>query len=47
MPKHTRRQLAFETRADAETGARVIRLPPPDVTCHRTYFYQKSFTTDG
>lgn len=47
MPKHTRRQLAFETRADAETGARVIRLTPPDVTCHRTYFYQKSFTTDG
>ncbi len=47
MPKHTRRQLAFETRADAETGARMIRLTPPDVTCHRTYFYQKSFTTDG
>lgn len=47
MPKHTQRQLAFDTWRDADTGVRVTRLTPTDVTCHRTYFYQKCFTRDG
>jgi oligogalacturonide lyase len=47
MPTHTRRQLAFQTRTDPDTGARVTRLTPPDVTCHRNYFYQKCFTRDS
>lgn len=36
----------FEFR-DPATGARVTRLTPRDVTCHRNYFYQKCFTNDG
>lgn len=47
MSKHTERTLHFETRQDPDTGARVTRLTPPDVTCHRNYFYQKCFTNDG
>ena len=47
MPKHTLRHLAPVTYKDADTGARVTRLTPPDVTCHRNYFYQKCFTGDG
>nr|WP_316639485.1 oligogalacturonate lyase family protein [uncultured Roseateles sp.] len=47
MSKSTQRQLKFETRVDADTGARVTRLTPTDVTCHRNYFYQKCFTNDG
>jgi len=47
MSKSTQRQLKFETRFDADTGARVTRLTPTDVTCHRNYFYQKCFTNDG
>jgi len=47
MSKSTQRQLRFETRRDADTGARVTRLTPADVTCHRNYFYQKCFTNDG
>ena len=47
MAKHTQRTLRFETRTDRDTGARVTRLTPPDVTCHRNYFYQKCFTQDG
>ncbi|MBI3369514.1 MAG: oligogalacturonate lyase [Burkholderiales bacterium] len=47
MSKSTQRQLRFETRHDADTGARVTRLTPRDVTCHRNYFYQKCFTNDG
>ncbi len=47
MSKHTQRPLRFETRTDAVTGARVTRLTPADVTCHRNYFYQKCFTQDG
>ncbi|MBT9504477.1 MAG: oligogalacturonate lyase [Burkholderiaceae bacterium] len=47
MSKSTQRQLQFETRVDADTGARVTRLTPTDVTCHRNYFYQKCFTNDG
>ncbi|MDM4767290.1 oligogalacturonate lyase family protein [Pelomonas sp. SE-A7] len=45
--KATQRQLKFETRQDPDTGARVTRLTPLDVTCHRNYFYQKCFTNDG
>jgi oligogalacturonide lyase len=47
MGKHDRRQLHFDVQQDPDTGARVTRLTPPDVTCHRNYFYQKCFTNDG
>ena len=47
MAKHTVRQLHYSTRNDPDTGARVTRLTPPEVTCHRNYFYQKCFTQDG
>ena len=47
MSKSTIRQLSFVTHQDPDTGARVTRLTPTDVTCHRTYFYQKCFTNDG
>ncbi|MDT7837095.1 oligogalacturonate lyase family protein [Aquabacterium sp. OR-4] len=47
MPKHTHRQLQFSTQTDPDTGTRVTRLTPSDVTCHRNYFYQKCFTQDG
>lgn len=45
--KSTERQFEFVTREDPDTGARVTRLTPPEVTCHRNYFYQKCFTNDG
>jgi len=45
--KANERQLRFVTRQDPDTGARVTRLTPADVTCHRNYFYQKAFTNDG
>jgi hypothetical protein len=41
------RPLQFQVSLDPDTGARVTRLTPPDVTCHRNYFYQKCFTNDG
>ena len=47
MSKHSTRQLHFEAKHDRDTGARVTRLTPTDVTCHRNYFYQKCFTNDG
>ena len=47
MAKHTLRQLSFISRQDPDTGARITRLTPADVTCHRNYFYQKCFTNDG
>lgn len=47
MTKSTVRQLAFHTTSDRDTGTRVTRLTPADVTCHRNYFYQKCFTNDG
>jgi oligogalacturonide lyase len=47
MSKSTVRPLAFSSHRDPDTGARVTRLTPPDVTCHRLYFYQKCFTSDG
>jgi oligogalacturonide lyase len=45
--KSTQRQLNFVTRQDPDTGARLTRLTPLDVTCHRNYFYQKCFSNDG
>jgi oligogalacturonide lyase len=45
--KRTERQLKFLSRQDPDTGARVTRLTPLDVTCHRNYFYQKCFSNDG
>lgn len=47
MSKHTQRQLNFVSRIDPDTGARITRLTPLDVTCHRNYFYQKCFSQDG
>ena len=47
MSKATLRQLAFQVQTDPDTGARITRLTPEDVTCHRNYFYQKCFTNDG
>ena len=47
MSKATVRPMPFETRQDPDTGARITRLTPRDVTCHRNYFYQKCFTNDG
>ncbi len=47
MPQATLRPLQFQVEADPDTGARVTRLTPEDVTCHRTYFYQKCFSNDG
>ena len=40
-------QLTFTPFKDSDSGVNVIRLTPPDVLCHRNYFYQKCFTNDG
>lgn len=40
-------QLNFFSFTDVQTGALITRLTPPDVTCHRNYFYQKCFSNDG
>lgn len=47
MSKGKTLQLDYAERVDPLTGAKVTRLTPPDVTCHRNYFYQKCFTNDG
>jgi len=47
MSVSTQRQLNFVTHSDPDTGAKMTRLTPTDVTCHRNYFYQKCFTNDG
>lgn len=39
--------LKFETFIDSDTQVKVTRLTPKDVICHRNYFYQKCFTSDG
>ncbi|MEA9392062.1 oligogalacturonate lyase family protein [Acerihabitans sp. TG2] len=39
--------LSYYTYIDTTTGAQVTRLTPPDITCHRNYFYQKCFSRDG
>ncbi|MCL2900130.1 oligogalacturonate lyase [Brenneria tiliae] len=47
MAKGNKFPLAFHTYQDSVTGTEVVRLTPPDVICHRNYFYQKCFTRDG
>nr|WP_024966367.1 oligogalacturonate lyase family protein [Pantoea sp. IMH] len=47
MAKGSRITLHFQTSRDAQTGAELVRLTPPDVLCHRNYFYQKCFSRDG
>jgi oligogalacturonide lyase len=47
MSKSTQRKMQFVSHQDPDTGAKVTRLTPLDVTCHRNYFYQKCFTNDG
>jgi len=47
VPKGQLIPLTPHTSHDPFTGARVTRLTPPDVTCHRNYFYQRCFTSDG
>ncbi|MEY2776376.1 MAG: hypothetical protein RLY30_474 [Pseudomonadota bacterium] len=47
MSKGKSRTLPFERFQDSDTGAEVTRITPRDVTCHRNYFYQKCFTSDG
>ena len=47
MAKGMRVKLNYEVSRDPDTGAEVTRLTPPEVTCHRNYFYQKCFFNDG
>lgn len=47
MAKGMRVKLNYAVSRDPDTGAEVIRLTPPEVTCHRNYFYQKCFFNDG
>ncbi|MDT3667514.1 oligogalacturonate lyase family protein [Cronobacter dublinensis] len=47
MAKRDMISLSFVTRSDRDTGNDVIRLTPPDIVCHRNYFYQKCFTRDA
>lgn len=47
MSKGSIRKLQYEHFEDQDTGASLTRLTPRDVTCHRNYFYQKCFTSDG
>jgi len=47
MAKGMRVKLVYEVSQDPDTGVEVTRLTPPEVTCHRNYFYQKCFTHDG
>ncbi len=39
--------LPFHRSVDPVTGSTITRLTPPEVLCHRNYFYQKCFTNDG
>ena len=41
MAKGMRVKLNYHVSHDPDTGAEVTRLTPPEVTCHRNYFYQK------
>ncbi|WP_353612928.1 oligogalacturonate lyase family protein [Mangrovibacter phragmitis] len=47
MAKGMQIKLQYEVYTDPDTGAEITRLTPPEVTCHRNYFYQKCFTNDG
>ena len=42
-----RLSLPPHIETDPDTGVEITRLTPTDTVCHRTYFYQKSFTNDG
>lgn len=44
MAKGMRVKLNYHVSHDPDTGAEVT-LNPPEVTCHRNYFYQKCFLT--
>lgn len=43
MAKGMRVKLNYDVSRDPDTGAEITRLTPPEVTCHRNYFYQKCF----
>lgn len=47
MAKGMRVKLNYEVSRDPDTGVEITRLTPPEVTCHRNYFYQKCFFNDG
>ncbi|ARJ42235.1 oligogalacturonate lyase [Pantoea alhagi] len=47
MAKGSRLHLPFYRFQDEKTGAEMVRLTPPEVLCHRNYFYQKCFFNDG
>lgn len=47
MAKGMRVKLNYEVSRDPDTGVEVTRMTPPEVTCHRNYFYQKCFFNDG
>lgn len=47
MAKGSVVKLYFQTWQDAGSGTQITRLTPPEVLCHRNYFYQKCFTNDG
>jgi len=47
MAKSDLIRLEYVDTIDSDTGVRVTRLTPPNVVCHRNYFYQKCFTNDG
>lgn len=47
MAKGSIHQFNFHRTTDAGTGTQLTRLTPPEVLCHRNYFYQKCFTNDG
>lgn len=47
MGKGRQIKLDYHHYQDPATGVNVCRLTPPDVTCHRNYFYQKCFTNGG
>ncbi|WP_226571301.1 oligogalacturonate lyase family protein [Mangrovibacter yixingensis] len=47
MAKGMTIQLDYHYYVDEDTGAKVVRLTPPDIICHRNYFYQKCFLDQG
>lgn len=47
MPKGHQIALPFHRYQDPDTGVWMTRLTPPEVLCHRNYFYQKCFSNDG
>ncbi|PWC13407.1 oligogalacturonate lyase family protein [Brenneria corticis] len=47
MAKGTVTTLDYYQYTDEDTGSNIIRLTPPDVICHRNYFYQKCFLNQG